>query len=146
MGLFMMFNKEYRQDEKLINTLASKFTDTKHIGVKHKGNTEIYDLDTLEIHFNLTTPKELKIMDGDEIIYTMNCEYDAYNEIQQHRAHLFSQLLDVARKQFEKQQKEIARKSEFEKSVAKIKADNEKKKSEEQARMLQIQNAINRIK
>lgn len=142
MGLFFIWNKEFRQDERLVRTLSSKITDAENISVRHEGNTEIYKLDVLEIHFHLSTPNEMKIVAGDETIYTMNCEYDINNELQQHRAHLFY----IARNRFQKQQEKAARKSELAKSAAKVQADKEKKKSAEQARLLQIQNAIDRIR
>ncbi len=146
MGLSLIFNKEYRKEEKLMNTLATKIIGAKYIENRHKDNTEIYDLYGLEIHFNVIS-HELKVLDGKgETVYTMNCEFDADNEFQKHRSMWFSDLLEIARKQLKKQQEKAAHKLELEKGAAKIHSDKEKKKTEEQARLLQIQNAIDRIK
>ena len=103
--MFLIFNKQFRTEQKIINELMKKVKNTKKVIKSLIGNSEKYELDTLDITFNVTKPQKFVVADktGEEIV-SMDCEFQDGNEIQCVRFNWFSELLKAAR---EREQKEI---------------------------------------
>ena len=107
--MILFFNKQFRAENGLINDLAKKIKKSELMGLQRSihGNTEIYTLGgNINILFDILGNKLIVIAQKTgERILDMNCEYvggfsDA-DELQNARFHMFSRLLDVARKTYE---------------------------------------------
>ncbi len=126
--MILMFNKQYREESKLISELVKKIKKSKSLTKECRGNSEIYILDTICIEFEIIKSR-ITVKDKlDNIIVKMDCSW-AQDALQEARFYMFSHLLNIARgthdkrldkaKQFELSKKEIAAKQkELDKAAA----------------------------
>lgn len=111
-----MFNKQYREESKLISELVKKIKKSQSLTKEYMENSEIYILDTIRIEFEVSKDR-LTVKDkSDNVIVEMDC-MRAQDDLQEARFHMFAQLLVIARdthdkrlnkaKQFEQYKKEM---------------------------------------
>ena len=129
--MFLIFNKQYRAEDKLISELVKKIKKSKTFSVDDK-DKEIYKLDNLDIVFDL--PEHvLSVLDksGAEII-KIDCTNKSGDDFQQERAKWFHHLLcDVARKR-KNQEKEKQKKIKSMQEAARVlEAENNVKKQQQ---------------
>ncbi len=94
--MFLVFNKQYRQESNLISDLAKKIKKTSSLIKEFKGNSEIYILDSIIIEFAIMRDV-LTVTDRNKnVIVTLNCAW-AQDELQEARYYMFSNLLVQAR-------------------------------------------------
>lgn len=105
--MILFFNKQFREENGIINDLAKKIKKSKILERKTQGNTEIYTLDTITVSFDILNHK-LVVAEKNtgEHVLDMNCDFvqtfSEADELQNARSHMFSRLLEAARKTYEK--------------------------------------------
>lgn len=102
----LIFNKQYRAEEKIIAELAKKIKKAETLFMHIDGNAEVYELPGgMWISFDVVTYKLEVTIGGDRVI-DFDCKFDSNDEMQQVRNNWFSGLLNnYARKCFEKIEK-----------------------------------------
>lgn len=149
--MILFFNKQFREENGLINDLAKKIKKSKALERKIRENTEIYTLDNMIVSFDiLTNTLRVCAKQTGENILDMNCGFmggssDAA-ELQNARFHMFSNLLDVARKTYEDYVKEAQRQSRALQQQQERQARLSKAEAEKAAAEAAIVNARKRIK
>lgn len=147
--MFLIFNKQYRTEEKLISELAKKIKKSlsfKSYDAGDKDNEEIYELDSVFIGFDITNHK-ITVSDkaGNEIV-SLDCKYNAYDEFQQARGKWFHYLLcGVARKR-KKQEEEKQKKLEAMQKATKALDVATKTKEKQLLQQQVIQDALDKIR
>ena len=126
--MILMFNKQYREESKLISELVKKIKKSQSLTKEDRENSEIYILDTIRIEFEVSKTR-LTVKDkSDNVIVEMDCMW-AQDALQEARFYMFSHLLEIARnthdkrlnkaKQFEQVKKEMeAKQKELDKATA----------------------------
>ena len=105
--MILFFNKQFREENGIINDLIKKFKKSTILECKTQGNTEIYTLDTITVSFDILNHKLVvaEKKTGEHVL-DMNCDFvqtfSEADELQNARFHMFSRLLEAARKTYEK--------------------------------------------
>ena len=105
--MILFFNKQFREENGIINDLAKKIKKSKILERKTQGNTEIYTLDNITVSFDILNHKLVvaEKKTGEHVL-DMNCDFvqtfSEADELQNARFHMFSRLLEAARKTYEK--------------------------------------------
>ena len=104
--MILFFNKQYREENGMINDLAKKIKKSTVLECKILGNTEIYTLDNIIVSFDILSKKlAVVVRNTGERVFDMNCEFAGVgygvDELQNARFDMFSNLLEVARKTYE---------------------------------------------
>lgn len=146
MGLSLIFNKQYRKERALFDTLADKIGKSGQISVEYKGNVECFLLDDMEIHFKVTEPKRLTVVKDGKDIYSMDCYFDQYDSWQQQRSRWFTDLLNYARERKDVLIKKANKKRKMDDAARQVKATTEAKKAKEQVELSKIQKVLDRLK
>lgn len=142
----MLFgNKQQKTEEKIFNEIAQKIKKSQILNWNHTEQGEMYALDTIDVYFDVV-PSKLTVYDktGSEII-SMDCEYDAWDKNKQFRHTCFSNVLDIARKEFGKRESQQA------KNATKLKAAQKKlqaisdARSQQQAQEAMLKSALDKI-
>ncbi len=127
--MILIFNKQYRQEKGLIDDLKAAIKKSKKMEKDLKGNTEIYKLDTIKIHFDVLTCC-LKVMKNEphaEVIADLDCKFvNTYSdnaELQRKRFEMFSGLLETARQTYNNK---IEKAAKLENATKKILAEKTK--------------------
>ncbi len=150
--MFLVFNKQYRQEEKLFRELKNKIKKSKSmVGGSSNKLGEFYKLDSIDIHFFVTSERKLKVFDKSyAAIVEISADIKGYPnsdeyELSNARFHMFSNLLSFARnnyqKRIEKDKMNQATKKLQEKKAKLDKAAKDKAEAE-----AVIANATNRLK
>lgn len=96
----LIFNKQYRAEEKIISELAKKIKNSETIFQRIEGDSEIYEIHGMWIIFDLVTRK-LSVSIGGKNIFELNCKLDAYDKMSEVRYNWFNTLLEkYARKRW----------------------------------------------
>lgn len=140
------FNKGHKEERGLVSDLAKKIKKSEQISFKSENNTEKYVFDNIELGFVLAPARKLQLFEDGKVVYEMDCEWNQYDEWSQQRFYFFGGLLERARGRYEDYQKQIAKKTKINSANAKLKAEQEKKKSETDKNLLYIKNARNKLK
>lgn len=104
--MILFLNKQFREENALINDLAKKIKKSTVLEFKTQGNTEIYAMANIIVSFDILS-KKLVVAEKKtgEHVLDMNCEFvgvfSEAHELQNARFNMFSRLLDVARKTYE---------------------------------------------
>ena len=101
--MILIFNKQFRTEEKIISELMKKIKKSATVNKSCEGNTEKYEFDNLDVFFGLIDRKVVVTNKMGDKIMSMDCNYDAYDEMQKARANWFSELLDKARAREDKE-------------------------------------------
>ena len=140
----LIFNKQFRAEEKVINELRKKIKKTENFDRLDKGNCEKYVLDNITISFNVLDG-DLTVTDkNNNEIVTINCGFKD-EPLQQARNNWFSDLLDFARKRFEEKEMKMAKIKEIQKAKNAVETA-QKAKADQDAQRLEMLNAAKRIK
>ena len=149
--MILFFNKQYREENGLINDLARKIKKSKTLERKTQRNAEVYMLDNATISFDILSHQLIvaERKTGERIL-DMSCEYaggftDA-DELQNARFHMFSNLLSVARKTYEAKVEEEEKLALATKKIQAEQARLSKAEAEKAAAEAAIVNARKRIK
>lgn len=97
----LVFNKEFRQGEKLISEIRKKIKKSKNLELKYDDGLEVYSFDTFDVIFSTVISETFfKVVDksGKEIV-SMDCTYKNDDELAKVRFNRFSHLLDFIRTQ-----------------------------------------------
>lgn len=140
------FNKAHKEERRLVSDLARKIKKSEQISFKVINNTEKYVFDNIELWFVLAHESKLQLIEDGKVVYEMDCEWNQYDEWSQQRFYFFSGLLERARNRYEDYQKQIAKKAKISSANVKLKAEQEREKSEKEQNLLYIQNARNKLK
>ena len=104
--MILFFNKQYREENGMINDLEKKIKKSTVLECKILGNTEIYTLDNIIVSFDILSKKlAVVVRNTGERVLDMNCGFVGVgygvDELQNARFDMFSNLLEVARKTYE---------------------------------------------
>lgn len=122
--MFIVFNKEYRKYNAIMSDLLKKMKKSIILERKDEENAEIYELDTVDIVFEIGEHNvHVKDGKGAEII-SLDCHYDRTNELQNAKCNLFSGFLKEVRNTYDKR---IEKESKFKKAAEKAKKAEEAK-------------------
>ena len=149
--MFLIFNKQFRAEDKFFNEIAKKIKATKTLHNVDMPKWECYQLDSIDVHFQIDD-RILRVLDkeGNQIGTDINCEYrhgyTTEDELQMVRFNRFSHLLEFVRTEYAKR-KEKAEKLEraakqMQEKKAKLDAELVKKAEAKAV----IANAIRRLK
>lgn len=147
--MILVFNKQYRQEEKLFRELKSKIKKSQSIAT-YLAQSEVYKLDSIDLYFDvdeyLLTVKDK----SGNVIVELNCKYAGapYNdemELANARNNMFSALLDAARKQYNKRVEKEKLEQATKKAQAKI-AEKKKAKKEQALKEAAVTKAYERLK
>jgi len=130
--MFLIFNKQYRAEEKLISELNKKIKKSKTFSDIREEFGEIYKLDNLDIVFYLSE-HVLSVLDksGAEII-KINCKENAGDDLQRERANWFHHLLcDVARKRAKQEEEKQKKIKSMQQAARAIEAENNVEKQQQ---------------
>ena len=95
--MILIFNKKFRTEEKIISELMKKIKKSATVNKSYEGNTEKYEFDNLDVFFDIIDRKVVVTNKMGDEIRSMDCHYDAYDEMQEVRSNWFSELLNKAR-------------------------------------------------
>ena len=112
--MYWIFNKQYRTEQEIINTVIKNIKKSKLFLEYYEGNVEVYELDNMKIRFPLLSQDRGIIVtdkEGNEIV-SMDCTYSNMDEVQKVRSNWFSSVLEIARNRGhqEKEKQEKAKK------------------------------------
>ncbi len=147
-----IFNKQFRQEEKFFNEIAKKIKTTKTLHNADTPGWECYQLDSIDVHFQIDKERILKVLDkkGNQIGADINCEYrqgfTTEDELQRVRHDRFSSLLEFIRTEYTKRQEKAKKLERAAKQMQekKVKLDTELAKKKEAESV--ITNAIKRLR
>lgn len=150
--MFLIFNKQFRAEEKFFNEIVKKIKTTKTLHNVDTASWVCYQLDSIDVHFQIVGDRILRVLDkeGNQIGSDINCEYrqgyTTEDELQRVRHSRFSHLLQFVRTEYAKR-KEKAEKleraaKELQEKKAILDAELAKKKKAEEV----IVNATRRLK
>ena len=142
--MFLIFNKQFRAEERLVAELGRKIKKSETFRVSRRGNTETYSLDSMNIAFDVISHEIIARDKSGKIVFAMDCSYDANDEMQHQRFHWFHHLLvNVARKrESEIQQKKTQALQQASQDIAE---DAETKRAKQQQEYLATIAATQRI-
>lgn len=115
--MFLIFNKQFRAEEKFFNEIAKKIKTTKTLHNVDASGWECYQLDSIDVHFQMVGDRILRVLDkeGNQIGTDISGEYKqgytTEDELQRVRHNRFSHLLEFVRTEYAKR-KEKAEKLE----------------------------------
>lgn len=143
--MLLIFNKQFRTEEKIISELIKKIKKSKVIVLSYIGDAEVYALDNIDISLDVVK-HELVVTDkSDKNIVTMDCNYDAFDEKQQARSDWFSEVLEQARDRYGKELNLIKKQEKFKNANQKVLMVNNLKKKQ-QAEQNAMVEALGKIK
>ena len=141
----LIFNKEFRTEEKTISALIKKIAKSATVSVNYNGSVEKYEFDTFDVSFDVPDHKILVTDKVGDQIMSMDCHYDAYDEMQEARSNWFHQTLENARRRHGKEQATKALKDAAN-SAAKAVAKALDLKSKKRAQQAAAKETLDRIK
>lgn len=154
--MILIFNKQFRQEEKLIALLAKKLKKSESMTREYgkpgtnEGNTEIYRLDDIDLYLNLgvkSGASSITVKDKQgEVIYKMDCHYDPYNQMQEARLDWFHELVMKAREVYKKR---VEKAKKYTEATAKVNAKRQAQQSlnaTEQQRDAAIKEALSKLR
>ena len=144
--MFIVFNKEYRKYNAIMSDLLKKMKKSIILERKDEENAEIYELDTVDIVFQIGKHKiGARDKSGAEII-SLDCHYDRTNELQNAKCNLFSGFLKEVRNTYDKR---IEKESKFKKAAEKANKEAEAKQkviSAQQAKEKMLNDALEKLR
>lgn len=150
--MVLIFNKQFRAEEKFFNEIAKKIKTSKTLNKVDTPKWECYQLDSIDVHFCVSENYILRVLDktGDFIVPDMNCDFrqgsTIEDKLQRVRYNRFSSLLQLSRDE-DKARKEKAEKLErATKQMQKKKAELDAKLAEKAKAEAVIVNATKRLK
>jgi hypothetical protein len=154
--MILIFTKQYRQEEKLIDLIARKIKKSKTMEKKYgekgteEANTEIYVLDDIDVYFNLgikggDNAITVKDKEGKEI-YKMDCHYDNYDAMQQARGDWFHTALMKARDVYEKRTEKAKKLKQATEKAQKAKDQKDMATRAKQSRDAAIKEALEKLR
>lgn len=149
--MFLIFNKQFRQEEKFFNEIAKKIKATKTLHNADTPRWECYQLDSIDVHFQIDN-RILRVLDkkGNQIGADINCEYrqgfTTEDELQRVRFDRFSHLLELIRTEYTKRKEKAKKLERASKQMQekKVKLDRELAKKKEAEAV--IANATKRLR
>ena len=149
--MFLIFNKQFRQEEKFFNEIAKKIKATKTLHNADTPRWECYQLDSIDVHFQIDK-RILRVLDkeGNQIGADINCEYrqgfTTEDELQRVRYDRFSHLLELIRTEYTKRKEKAKKLERASKQMQekKVKLDRELAKKKEAEAV--IVNATKRLR
>ncbi len=149
--MFLIFNKQFRQEEKFFNEIAKKIKATKTLHNADTSGWECYQLDSIDVHFQINN-RILRVLDkeGNQIGTDINCEYrqgfTTEDELQRVRHDRFSHLLELIRTEYTKRKEKAKKLERASKQMQekKVKLDRELAKKKEAEAV--IANATKRLR
>ena len=100
--MFLIFNKEFRQIESILSDLMTKVKKSAKIVRKDAAEGEMYELDTVDIYFQIPSNMiTVKDKSGKEII-SLDCHYDSHDKLQNAKWNQFGDFLSVVRNAYKK--------------------------------------------
>ena len=140
------FNKECRKFSDIMSDLTDKMKKSTNVVKKYEENAEVYELDTVDIIFEVTANK-FRVMDknGAQII-SLDCHYDYYDQTQRAKWDLFGDFLKDVRNTYDKR---VADANKLKEATAKMKkAEDAKQKviSAQQAKEKMLSDALEKLR
>lgn len=147
----LFFNKQYREEGKLFDQLAKKISKSKNIIYSSEGNSVLYQMDSIDIGFEIIGQKLAVLDKKGDIIVELDCKYAGapYNiEIKLANARFirFSNLLNFIREQYDKRQLNEKKKEQIVQATKKIEIKKAQKQQKEEINQAIIANAYQKIK
>lgn len=144
--MILMFNKQYREESKLISELVKKIKKSQSLTKEYRKNSETYILDTICIEFELTSKTRLTVKDkSDNVIVEMDCTW-AQDALQEARSNLFSQLLEIVRNTHDKRLNKSEQFEQYKKEMETKQKELDKATADKAAAEAAIFNARQRLK
>lgn len=144
--MFIVFNKEYRKFEAIMSDLLKKMKKSINVVKKYEEDAEIYELDTVDIVFEVGKHKiGARDKSGVEII-SLDCHHDRTNELQNAKCNLFSDFLKEVRNTYNKR---IEKESKFKKAAEKANKEAEAKQkliSAQAAKEKMLSDALDKLR
>ena len=129
--MFLIFNKQYRTEEKIINALIKNIKKSKIFVQYYDGELEKYELDTMDISFEVER-NIIKVYakDGEEIM-SMNGTWDVRDEMQQARCAWFSEVLNAARRREQHEKNKLSKEKEIQEAKKALELSMKAKKAQQ---------------
>ncbi len=152
--MILMFNKQYRQEEKLFRELKKKINQSKSMVNGSDGKTgEIYKFDSIDVHFFTGSKSKLKVFDkAGAIIIDMDIPefkatpYSDADELGNARINMFHHLLMFTRDVYSKRTEKAKKLKQATKTLQEEQAKLDKAAHDKEAAEAVIANATNRLK
>ena len=150
--MFLIFNKQFRAEEKFFSEIAKKIKTTKTLHNVDTPGWECYQLDSIDVHFCVSENYILRVLDkeGNQIGTDMNCDfrqgYTTADELQRVRHSKFSHLLQFVRTEYAKRKEKTEKLERATKQMQKKKAELDAKLAQKAEAEAVIANATKRLK
>lgn len=152
--MILVFNKQYRQEEKLFRELKKKINQSKSMVKGSDGkNAEIYKLDSIDVHFFIGSKYKLKVFDkSGGVIIDMDIPafkatpYSDADELGNARWNMFSHLLMATRDVYSKRTEKAKKLEQATRKLQEEQAKLGKAARDKAAAEAVIVNATNRLK
>ena len=152
--MILVFNKQYRQEEKLFRELKKKINQSKSMVNGSDGkNAEIYKLDSIDVHFFIGSKSKLKVFDkSGGVIIDMDIPefkatpYSDADELGNARINMFHHLLMATRDVYSKRTGKAKKLNQATQELQKKQAALDKATRDKAAAEAVIVNATNRLK
>lgn len=109
--MFVVFNKEYRKINSIMNNLINKVRNSAKIMCTYEDDTEFYKLDTVDIVFVMGVNNLIvKDKEGNGII-SIDCHYDCDDELQLAKWRLCKSFIKKVREEHIKKIEQATRKA-----------------------------------
>ena len=149
--MFLIFNKQFRAEEKFFHEIAKKIKATKTLHNVGMPKWECYQLDSIDVHFQIDD-RILRVLDkeGNQIGTDMNCEfrqgYTTADELQRVRFNRFSHLLQFVRTEYAQRKEKAEKLERATKQMQAKKAELDAKLAQKAEAEAVIANATKRLK
>lgn len=144
--MFLIFNKEFRQIESILSDLMTKVKKARNFIKKYDGAYEIYELDMVDIFFqipsNIITVKDKS---GKEII-TLDCHYDRYDKLQDAKWNQFGGFLGAVRDAYDKRVEKAEKMKKAAKEMQKKETAKQQQQTAEAGKQKMLSDALGKLR
>ena len=144
--MFLIFNKEFRQIESILSDLMTKVKKSAEFVRKVEGRYEIYELDTVDIYFQISSSIiTIKDKSGKEII-SLDCHYDMHDKLQNAKWGQFGSLLKAVRDAYTKRLEKAEKREKFAQKIAEELVKEELRNEERAAKQKMLSDALGKLR
>ena len=144
--MFLIFNKEFRQIESILSDLMAKVKKSEKFVKKYEAQYEIYKLDTIDIHFHISSNTiTVKDKSGKEII-SLDCHYDRYDKLQDAKWNRFGTFLGAVRNAYDKRVEKAEKMKNATKKMQKEEATKNQQQKAEVAKQKILSDALDKLR
>ena len=152
--MVLIFNKQYRMENRLFNELAKKVVQSKNMAVKYEGGVSVFQLDSVDMYFTCNNGCKIKVLDknGCVVVAELDCHFvfgdSLEQQLQGERYYMFHNLFRLANSVYNQRQSQLSwqKRTETTQKQQEKQARLDKVIAEKTAAEITIKAALGRLK